>query len=189
METLLPITYLNDFVFCPYSIYLHQVFDNASIDVYSAEPQQKGLAVHKDVDAFVKSKENAVDIKGMYVVSTKLGLYGKIDTYYTQDFRLVEKKFQIKTIYKGYYYQLWAQYFAMLEMGYLINSLAFYNIKEQMTIEVNLPTKDNLLELQKHVRTIANYNFEQTFTVNIEKCKHCIYSSLCDKTTLEHVYA
>jgi CRISPR-associated exonuclease Cas4 len=42
METLLPITYLNDFVFCPHSIYLHQVFDNAEIEVYSAAPQQKG---------------------------------------------------------------------------------------------------------------------------------------------------
>ena len=52
METFLPITYLNDFVFCPYSIYLHQVFDNNSEDLYSAKPQLQGKIAHKDIDEF-----------------------------------------------------------------------------------------------------------------------------------------
>lgn len=37
METFLPITYLNDFIFCPYSISLHQAFDISSEDLYSAK--------------------------------------------------------------------------------------------------------------------------------------------------------
>lgn len=50
MEFFLPISYLNDFVFCPYSIYLLQVFDNSKEEVYSANPQQKGKSAHDIVD-------------------------------------------------------------------------------------------------------------------------------------------
>lgn len=36
------ISTLNDFIFCPYSIYLHNVFEGTDDDVFYALPQIKG---------------------------------------------------------------------------------------------------------------------------------------------------
>jgi CRISPR-associated protein Cas4 len=188
METFLPITYLNDFVFCPYSIYLHQVFDNSSEVLYSASPQQTGKSAHTIIDT-EKQKEKAQIIKGAYVISNRLGIYGKIDTFYVAKQKLVESKFQIKTLYKGYYYQLWAQYFALTEMGYVVSELCFYSIRDKKTFPVSIPGQKELEELRNHIRKIARFDFEQEMNVNSAKCQHCIYASLCDKTNIDHVYA
>lgn len=190
METFLPITYLNDFVFCPYSIYLHQVFDNNSEDLYSAKPQQKGKAEHHAIDTFDEPKtKSGNELKGIYVISNKLGIYGKIDTLYLNKKRLVESKYSITTIYQGYYYQLWAQYFALTEMGYDVNEISFYSIRDKKTYSVEIPQQQEFEELRNHIRKIAHFDFEAKMNVNPVKCRHCIYASLCDKTDLDHVYA
>lgn len=193
METFLQITYLNDFVFCPYSIYLHQVFDNNAEDVYSAAPQQKGKAEHRDIDSFVDadsslSKKQEI-LKGIYVISTRLGVYGKIDTLFVTQKKLIEHKYNIIKLYKGYYYQLWAQFYALTEMGYEIEQLSFYSIKEQKEFPIPLPVDSDKTELLLHIRKIARFDFESEISINPQKCRHCIYSSLCDKTETEHVYA
>ena len=95
METFMPITYVNDFIFCPYSVYLHQVFDNNVEDLYSANPQQIGKLAHFDIDYFEKT-EKSETLKGIYVISKKLGVYGKIDTYWINDKKLVESKYGFK---------------------------------------------------------------------------------------------
>lgn len=189
MEVLLPITYLNDFVFCPYSIYLHQVFDNNKEDVYSAAPQLKGKSAHADIDSFEYIKKAKPDVlKGIYVISNEFGVYGKIDKYYEKKSKLVESKYQIKILYRGYYYQIWAQYFALSEMGYDVKELAFYSIKEKRYYPVALPNSEDANKLKNHIRKIARFDFETSLNINPEKCRHCIYASLCDKTQVEHVY-
>jgi len=190
METFLPITYLNDFVFCPYSIYLHQVFDNNSEDLYSAKPQLQGKIAHKDIDEFDEDTEPTKEttLKGIYVISMKLGIYGKIDTYYTKEKKLVESKYQITTIYRGYYYQLWSQYFALIEMGYPIHALYFYSIRDEKYFDVPIPSEKEYKELRTHIRHIAWFDFDTFTQTNLKKCMHCIYASLCDKTQQDHVY-
>src|SRR5690606_17989629 len=191
METFLQITYLNDFVFCPYSIYLHQVFDNNAEEVYSAKPQQRGKSVHRDIDRYDHREDKDIPevLKGIYVISTKLGVYGKIDTLYVREKKLVESKYSITTLYRGYYYQLWSQYYALLEMGYPVESLSFYSIKERIEYPVSTPSAEDRLELRGHIRKIARFNFEAEIKVNPAKCRHCIYAALCDKTDMDHVYA
>lgn len=193
METFLPITYLNDFVFCPYSIYLHQVFDNNHEEVYSSSPQQYGKSAHSEIDSFEKRKESikaeSKILKGIYVISNKLGVYGKIDTLFVNRKKLVESKFQIKTLYRGYYYQLWAQYYALIEMGFEVESILFHSIKEKQDYVIPLPNEKDELELRNHIRKIAHFDFESEIIVNPVKCSHCIYAALCDKTHLDHVYA
>jgi len=190
MEVFLPISYLNDFVFCPYSIYLHQVFDNCKDDMYSAKPQQIGKSAHNDIDNFVSEPQEKKNVlKGIYVISNQFGIYGKIDKYYIKEKKLVESKYQIKNIYQGYYYQIWAQYFALIEMGFEVESLFMYSINNKRYYEVLLPGANETLELKNHIKKIARFNFEENFNINPVKCAHCIYSSLCDKTTYDHVYA
>jgi len=187
MKAYIPITYLNDFVFCPYSVYLHQVFDNNTEDLYSANPQQVGKTAHADIDDFKEEKPEV--IKGCYVISNKLGVYGKIDTYYVNLERLVESKYEIKTLYRGYYYQIWCHYFALTEMGFKVKELQFYAIKNNKIYPIPIPTKADYEELRAHIKKIAWFDFEQKINVNPAKCKHCIYAALCDKTQHEHVYA
>lgn len=187
METYLPITYLNDFIFCPYSLYLHQVFENSSENVFSAKPQQKGKLAHANIDSFEKEEKHV--LKGAYVISSKLGVYGKIDKFYVRDGKLVESKFQITTVYKGYVYQLWAQYFGLVEMGYEVKSISLYSIKDKKHFPIPIPGDAERKELREHIIRIAHFDFEAPLQVNVNKCKHCIYASLCDKTPLDHVYA
>ena len=191
METFLQITYLNDFVFCPYSIYLHQVFDNNVEEVYSAKPQQRGKAEHRDIDRFEDKEddEQQAILQGAYVISTQLGLYGKIDTLFIAEKKLVESKYHIVTLYRGYYYQLWAQYYALIEMGYEVESLSFVSIKDRLEYPIPLPCEEDRIELRNHIRKIARFNFESDIPVNSTKCRHCIYAALCDKTNTDHVYA
>ena len=42
MNDYIPLSTLNDFIFCPYSIYLHGVYMESDEDLYKATPQIKG---------------------------------------------------------------------------------------------------------------------------------------------------
>ena len=188
METFMPISYLNDFVFCPYSIYLHQVFDGNQEEVYSASPQQKGKSGHDKVDNAPKYSRTVLN--AIYVISNKLGMYGKIDQYFVKEKLLVERKYSISTLYRGYYYQIWTQYLAMKEMGYGVEKLQFYSMKDNRRYEIPLPSDSDVAELKAHIRKIARFDFENDkINVNPTKCAHCIYAALCDKTDNDHVYS
>lgn len=189
METLMPISYLNDFIFCPYSIYLHQVFDQTKHDVYSALPQQRGRAAHKEYEENESEVFSEKEEREIYIISTKLGIFGKIDSYIGSEKRLVERKYFISVIYQGYYFQLWAQYFALVEMGFEVKELSFFSIKDQKTYLVPLPGENEWEMLRSHIRRIARFDFDAELKINPIKCKHCIYAALCDKSITDHVYA
>ena len=59
MEDLIPISTLNDFIFCPYSIYLHNVYMETDEGLYHATPQTKGRLAHEPVDT--KTSSNRKD--------------------------------------------------------------------------------------------------------------------------------
>ena len=44
------ISTLNDFIFCPYSIYLHNVYMETDETIYHATPQTQGRVAHESVD-------------------------------------------------------------------------------------------------------------------------------------------
>lgn len=44
------ISTLNDFIFCPYSIYLHNVYMDTDVSLYHAIPQTRGRIAHESVD-------------------------------------------------------------------------------------------------------------------------------------------
>ena len=50
MDNLIAISTLNDFIFCPYSIYLHNVYMETDEGVYHATPQTRGRIAHETVD-------------------------------------------------------------------------------------------------------------------------------------------
>lgn len=181
------ISSLNDFIFCPYSIYLHNVYMDTDEGNYHAKPQTRGKNAHLIVDEKKTSSNNDI-IESLPIISHELSVYGKIDVYKIKTHMLVERKYQLKKIYRGQIYQLWAQYFCLIEMGYIVNSIAFYEISTRKTINIDLPTSDDKDELCKFLESYRNYDPRQTFIVNPNKCLHCIYSNLCDKTNQDNVY-
>ena len=103
----IPISTLNDFVFCPYSIYLHNVYMESDEGLYHAVPQTMGKIAHRTVDEKTASHRKE-DYLSLPVFSEKFGLMGKVDFYKHKEKVLIERKYQLKTIFRGQIYQLWA---------------------------------------------------------------------------------
>ena len=113
---------------------------------------------------------------------------GKVDLYRQKEKLLIERKFQLKHIYQGQIYQLWAQYFCLLEMGYEVEQIAFYEISTNKMIPVSLPNENDIKQFATFVESFHQFNPADAIPVNSNKCKHCIYCNLCDKTEEENVY-
>ena len=54
-ESYILISTLNDFIFCPYSIYLHNVYESTDESLFHATPQAQGCITHETVDENVKT--------------------------------------------------------------------------------------------------------------------------------------
>lgn len=64
MDDYIPISTLNDFIFCPYSIYLHNVYMDTDEGLYHATPQTKGRIVHETIDT-KKASNRANDLQAL----------------------------------------------------------------------------------------------------------------------------
>lgn len=179
---------MNDFIFCPYSIYLHNVYMDADEELYKATPQIQGTIAHEGIDNKTYStKKN--DIMALPVYSDELGVTGKIDLFKQAEKTLIERKYQLKRIFRGQIYQLWAQYFCLLEMGYDVQKIAFYEISTNKMMPQETPNEICKAELKQFITRFKAYNPINDIVTNPAKCQHCIYCNLCDKTDTENVYS
>ena len=182
------ISTLNDFIFCPYSIYLHNVYMESDEMMFHAEPQTRGRISHTTIDHKTYSNRSN-DIMSLPVYSENYGLMGKIDLYKKKEKLLIERKYQLKHIYQGQIYQLWAQMFCMLEMGYAVEHLSYYEISTNRMIPVALPTENDKQRFSTFLQQFRTFNPANTsFPINPNKCRHCIYCNLCEKTNIDNVY-
>lgn len=188
MEDYISISTLNDFIFCPYSIYLHNVYMEADETMYHATPQTQGRMAHETVDK--KTANNRSDVVlSLPVYSEEYGLMGKIDVYKVKEKKLIERKYQLKQIFQGHIYQLWAQMLCLREMGHEVESLAFYETSTNRTIPVEMPSETDLQKFKEFIAHFRSFNpASDPFPINSNKCSHCIYCNLCDKTTQDNVY-
>lgn len=155
--------------------------------LYKALPQVRGTIAHETVDKHTYSSLKTV-ITSMTVYSPTLRLIGKIDLYKQNSKTLIERKYQFKNPYEGQIYQLWAQYFCMIEMGYEVEHLVFHATASNRTVPIILPHETERKELESLVSKIRNYEIGETAAVSRSRCQHCIYCNMCDKTIEENVY-
>lgn len=183
MEELIRITLLNDFIYCPVSIYFHNLYGNMDTMIYQGKKQLDGKAAHKTVDAHCASTNKNI-ITGLDVLSEKYGLVGKIDYYDLKSKTLIERKKKIKTIYDGYVFQLYGQYFAMTEMGYEVDELELYSMDDNKKYAVSLPKDDHemLFKFEKIIDGINEFDIEKFSQTNRDKCLNCIYEPACDRS-------
>lgn len=181
MEHYLPISILNDFIFCPYSIYLHQIYDAQQEELYHSIFQSRGKRLHN----FLHNDTQANNLRHAFVVSNRWGIYGRIDEYIDSERELIEYKSSVATPYKGYYYQIWAQYVCLSEMGVRVDKLAFFDLSTETKMPIPIPTQEQLNELYAHIERIKYYDFSTEIIVNPNKCKKCIYFNLCERCAEE----
>lgn len=188
MNEYIALSELNDFIFCPYSIYLHQVYWSTDEETYKALPQIQGTMAHEAIDNKTASTRKD-DLLALPVISHQLGLTGKIDLFRKDKKLLIERKNHIPHLFRGQIYQLWAQYFCMKEMGYEVESIAFYDISANKMWKIDCPNHHDFEELQTFLERFRDFNPETTpFKLNLQKCMHCVYCNLCDKTDSPNVY-
>jgi CRISPR-associated exonuclease Cas4 len=180
MEENIIISNLNDYIFCPRSIYYHNIYSGFNEQIYHTTYQTKGKNAHKNIDQKkYSSKKNILESIDVY--SEELGLIGKIDLFDLDEGILTERKRKIKIIYEGYYLQLYAQYFCLIEMGYKVRKIRFYSIRDNKIYDVVIPTNIEKIKLKKIIFEMKQFNIEdKSFIQNLKKCNMCIYNELCD---------
>lgn len=124
--------------------------------MYHATPQTQGRIAHETVDNKTASNR-ANDILSLPVYSEEYGLMGKIDLYKRKEKKLIERKFQLKQIFQGQIYQLWAQMLCLKEMGYEIESLAFYEISKNKMIPIAMPTESDLQNFRNFISRFRSF--------------------------------
>lgn len=179
MEPYIQISKINDFIFCPKSIYFHGLYENFSEKTYHQSPQVKGKIKHESVDQGKYSTAKKY-LQGLEIYSEKYNLAGKIDIYDQENKTLTERKNKIKTIYDGYKYQLYAQYFCLKEMGFEVEKLYFYSMSDNKKYEIDLPSAEETAEFEGILDKIRNFDMlKNNFSPNPAKCAQCIYKELC----------
>ncbi len=178
MEDYIQISKLNDFVFCPYSIYLHSVYENFNAKTYHRVAQTAGKIAHEPVDKKVYTTSANV-LQGTEVCSERLGIMGKIDTFDVKTGLLVERKYKVKKIFDGYRYQLYAQMICLQEMGYGVKALAVHSLSDNKRYKIALPDEEELQKLENLVEEMKNYHPVVPKQRNAKKCAQCVYQPLC----------
>lgn len=180
MEYSIAISMLNDFIFCPASIYFHNLYGNVEKKLYQSTDQVAGSIAHQTIDNATYSTRKEV-LQGFDVYCDQYNLTGKVDQFNMKNGELVERKKKIKQVYDGYIFQLYGQTFALREMGYFVQNIALYSMDDNKKFPINLPENDpemmgkfeHLIE-EINLFDLSNYRQE-----NRSKCIRCIYEPIC----------
>lgn len=185
-EQPIAISTLNDFIFCPVSIYFHSLEDEEENILNQDSFQLNGSAAHAKSDSAAYSSRKSM-LQGVSVYCEKYNLCGKIDTFDVEKGILTERKKKIKTIYDGYIFQLYAQYFSLTEMGYDVKEIRLYSMDDNKVYKVNNPILDSemLHKFETLIHEMNAFAFDRFKQDNIKKCVNCIYEPLCSFSALK----
>ncbi len=185
MDNAISISTLNDFIFCPASIYFHQLYGQIDTIMYQNEEQINGTYAHEAIDNGRYSSRTNI-LQGISVYSEKYNIIGKIDIFDYNEGLLIERKKKITNIYDGYIFQLYAQCMCLREMGYEVKQLRFYSKDDNKVYPIELP-ENNKIMFEKFTETIKNINNFDIYIFNQDndkKCSRCIYAPACDRVKI-----
>ncbi len=185
MEETITIAELNDFIFCPMSIYFHGLYGNIEKIIYQDNCQLAGTKAHETIDDQYYSSKKDI-LQGISVYSSTYNILGKIDIFDIKKGTLIERKNSIKNIYDGYIFQVYAQYFALKDMGYNVSKIKLYSMIDNKNYNIDLPENNKRLleKFEETLNNIKNFNMDIYYPTNKEKCENCIYRYLCDRSQL-----
>ena len=189
MELYLKISYLNDFIFCPLSIYYHQLYGELSERMYYSKSQLDGKKAHSAIDEKRYSTHKNI-LQSLDIYSNEYKLCGKIDIFDTEKGLLTERKNHIETIYDGYIFQLYAQCLCLREMKYDVKKIRLYSCDDNKIYKIPLPESDEPMfnkfkNINKKLQEFSPALYKPT---NAEKCRNCIYNDFCDRPLVPKSY-
>lgn len=180
MESYVQISKINDFLYCPLSLYLHTVYENFDQRGYHEEAQTAGKIAHENIEQGTYSSAKRF-LQGIEVYSEKYDIAGKIDIYDSKEKALIERKNKIQWIYDGYKFQLYAQYFCMREMGYEIEKLYLHSLSDNKRYSVEIPDTSETAAFEKILNDINNFGPKDIKNHQCPRCRNHIYSPLAWK--------
>lgn len=186
MEEPIAASVLNDFVFCPASIFFHRMYMEMDRRSFQSTFQINGSDAHSAVDENRYSTRKNV-LTSLPAYSEKYGIICKVDIFFRDEGRLVERKKKINKVYEGQVFQLYAQCFALREMGYTVRKLELYSMDDNKKIPVALPEDDAemLKKFELTICQIVKFDIKKFVPENAEKCRSCIYEPACSYSLIE----
>lgn len=91
MDDAIIISNLNDFIFCPASIYFHNLYGSRDTITYQGAAQINGKKAHEAVDKGTYSGRKHI-LTALDIYSEKYNIVGKIDIYDLDKKILTERK-------------------------------------------------------------------------------------------------
>lgn len=186
MESYILISWINDFTFCPASIYYHNLYGLTDKTLYSDLPQKKGTEVHSAIDEARYSKSKHF-LQGIDICSNQYQIYGRLDLYNKETKTIIERKNHIERVYDGYIFQLYAECLCLREMGHLVEKLELYSYSDNKKYPVSLPEDDPELfeKFQSTLKAMRSFQLRDFHQDNLLKCQGCIYRHICERTDLD----
>ncbi|MDP3769813.1 MAG: type V CRISPR-associated protein Cas4 [bacterium] len=177
MESYIQISKINDFLFCPLSLYLHSVYESFDTSLYHDTPQVVGRINHAAIEDGRYSTAKHI-LQGISVYSERFGIMGKIDIYDAKKRALVERKTKIKKIWPGYVAQVHAQYFCLSEMGYKVERISLHSLADNKRHSVALPQEREQEDFARLVGEIRAFDIRKYERHRCAKCANSIYGIL-----------
>lgn len=182
MENYIPISAINDFIFCPKSLYLHAIYYSFNTHVYHDTPQIIGKIKHENIEEGMYSTAKRF-AQGLPVYSDRLRVVGKIDVFDRENNYLIERKYRIKKIFDGQKYQLYAQMYCLEEVGFTIEKMFIHSLSDNKRYEISSPSDEEKKIFEDLVAHMHQFILNKShFMINPRKCNRCIYHQLCDSS-------
>lgn len=182
MDGVIQISKINDFIFCPHSIFLHGVYESFHENLYHDAPQKIGRNSHEKIDSGQYSSAKRY-LQGTSVYVSKYNLVGKIDIFDIKEHTLIERKHKLHRLFDGQRYQLYAQYLGLAEAGYTVNQLCIHSLSDNKRYPTEIPDDNELKKFEETIQAMRDYSVDYTYhTVTKSKCENCIYRQLCHKS-------
>lgn len=177
MDSAIAISAINDFTYCPKSLYLHSVYSSFDTSIYHDTPQTTGSITHENIEdqRYITSKHI---LQGLSVYSARLGIKGKIDVYDAKNKHLVERKYRVKQVYTGFRYQLYAQMYCLEEAGFCVKRLFLHSLSNNKRYEIPLPNEVERKEFEDVISEMKSFGAESIQNHTCNNCADNIYGLL-----------
>jgi len=185
-ENAILLSNINDFIFCPVSIYFHNLMEDADRMMSQSKSQIDGTYVHRAIeDGRYTSRKDV--LQGIEVYCEKYDLIGKIDFFDAKRGVLTERKKKVSKLYDGQIFQTYGQYFALKEMGHNVNEIRVYSMDDNKNHRIIIPEEDPdmMSKFEDTIRDMHTFNPENYIQTNPCKCSNCIYEPMCGSSCLE----
>jgi len=177
MDNIIAISAINDFLFCPRSLYLHSLYSPFETALYHDTPQTFGSITHENIEKQRYTTSKHI-LQGLPVCNFRLRIAGKIDVYDSKNKYLIERKYRVKAIYKGFKYQLYAQMTCLQEMGMGVKRLFIHSLSDNKRYEIPIPSMPELREFEDTVVQMRAFNSDLLLKHSCSHCNNNIYGFL-----------